>query len=237
MTWHGDPKDSPDGRQLLTVAHRAANDVATLSAALSANVDLVEADVRFFKGTPEIRHTKTLGSKLLWEPGELIRREGLAIPTLTEVLTSLPNDRHRLMLDLKGFRPGLGPAVAAVLKQHAPDLPVTVCTPHWWMFKAFADTPHIRTVLSAGSWPMVERLRALLNKGQAEWPNQRPIFGCSVHRTLLTPEIVAELRRHVEHVITWPVDTANDVADARRLGVTGVTGKDLALLQSLHSNH
>ncbi|NED99446.1 glycerophosphodiester phosphodiesterase [Phytoactinopolyspora halotolerans] len=221
---------------MLTIAHRAANDVDTLRAALDARVDLVEADVRLFKGTPEVRHTKTLGPRLLWEPGELIRRDALEVPTLSEVLESLPEDAHRLMLDLKGFRPGLAPAVAAALREHAPGVPVTVCTPHWWMFKAFADLPHIRTVLSAGSWPMVERLRELVHKGQPAWPNQRRVFGCSVHRTLLTPEIVTELRRRVEHVITWPVDTAEDLADARRLGVTGVTGKDLELLQSLHTN-
>jgi glycerophosphoryl diester phosphodiesterase len=31
-------------------------------------------------------------------------------------------------------------------------------------------------------------------------------------------------------VFTWPVDTADAVADARRLGVDGVIGKDLRVL-------
>lgn len=225
-------KDGSD-RALLTVAHRAANDVTTLRAALDTGVDLVEADVRFFRGVPEVRHTKTLGPRLLWEPGELVHRNDATIPTLPEVLTALPDDRHRLMLDLKGFRPGLAPSVAAVLREHAPDVPVAVCSPHWWMFKAFEQVPQVRVVPSAGSWPMVERLRELVRKGQDSWPNQRPIFGCSVHRTLLTPEIVTELLRNVRHVITWPVDTADDLAEARQLGVTGVTSKDLSLLESL----
>jgi glycerophosphoryl diester phosphodiesterase len=238
MTPSGDSSDSGRGdRRLLTIAHRAANDVAALRSALDAGVDLVEADVRFFKGVPEVRHTKTFGSHLLWEPGELIRRGDATVPTLADVLVSLPNHRHRLMLDLKGFRPGLAPVVARTLKEHAPGIPVTVCTPHWWMFKAFADSPHIRTVLSAGSWPMVERMREMLRKGSRSWPNQCPVFACSVHRTLLTPTIVTELRRHVEHVVTWPVDTPAELADARRLGVTGVTGKNVQLLLSVRTNH
>lgn len=235
MTSSGEP-NGPRGRSLLTVAHRAANDTATLQAALDAGVDLVEADVRFFRGVPEVRHTKTLGPRLLWEPGELVHRRGSAVPTLTDLFDALGSERHRLMLDLKGLRSGLAPTVAAALAEHAPDVPVVVSTPHWWMFKAFADAPQIRMLLSAGSWPMVERLRNLIGKGPKGWPNQRPVFGCSVHRTLLTPAIVAELRQHVAHVVTWPVDTPAQVAEATELGVTGVTSKDLSLLETLVSN-
>jgi glycerophosphoryl diester phosphodiesterase len=185
---------------------------------------------------PEVRHAKTLGSRLLWEPGELARRADLKVPTLADLLESVPNDQHRLMLDLKGIRPGLAPAVAETLREQAPDAPVAISTPHWWMFKAFSEAPQVRTVPSAGSWPMLERLRELLRKGEGAWPNQRPIYGCAVHRTLLTPAVVAELRRRVEHVITWPVDTGEELADARRLDVTGITSKNLDLLEQIHAN-
>lgn len=226
---------SPTGRPLLTVARRAANDTATLSAALAAGIDFVEADVRYFRGVPEVRDTKTVGRRLLWEP-ELVRRRDSTILTLADLMKPLGSEQHRLMVDLKGLRPGLAPAVAAVLAEHAPDAPVVITTPHWWMFKAFADAPSIRMLLSAGSWPMVERLRALLSKGQQAWPNQRPVYGCSVHRTLLTPAIVTELRQHVEQVITWPVDTPAQLTHATELGVTGVISQDLSLLETLVAN-
>lgn len=238
MTSSGEVRGGQDGNStLLTVAHQAANDPAVLRSALDIGVDLIEADVRFFKGVPEIRHEKTLGARLLWEPGELKHRSDVQVATLADLLESVPDNQHRLMLDLKGLRPLLAPMVARTLQEHAPGASVAVSTPHWWMFKSFADAEQVRTVLSAGSWPMVERLRGLIRKGQSAWPNQRQIFGCSVHRSLLSPSIVAELRRKVPHVITWPVDTPDDLADARRLGVTGVTSKNLPLLEQIRANH
>jgi glycerophosphoryl diester phosphodiesterase len=236
MTTSGDPETSGNGRPWLTVAHRAANDANTLSAAIAAGIDLVEADVRYFRGVPEVRHTKTLGPRLLWEPGELVRRRDAVVPTLADLIESLGDDSDRLMLDLKGVRPGLAPAVASVLKEHAPGVPVTISTPHWWMFKALDDLPHIRPMLSAGSWPMVERLRELIRKGPSAWPTAQPVFACSIHRTLLTPAIVAEIRTKVEHVVTWPVDTPEQLSEARELGVTGITSKDIDLLKSLIAN-
>ncbi|WP_166355828.1 glycerophosphodiester phosphodiesterase [Phytoactinopolyspora limicola] len=236
MTTNGDSHGGRGDRPLLTVAHRAGNVTDALRTALEAGVDLVEADVRYFKGVPEVRHAKTLGRQLLWEPGEVMNRHDTPVPTLAEVLDQLGPDRHRLMLDLKGVRLGLGPAVARVLQEHAAGVPVAISTPHWWMFKSFADLPDIRPILSAGSWPMVERLRGLIRKGPDAWPNQQSIFGCSVHRTLLSPAIVAELRRRVRHVITWPVDTQGDLDDALRLGVTGITSKNVSLLASLTTN-
>ncbi|AYY14537.1 glycerophosphodiester phosphodiesterase [Actinobacteria bacterium YIM 96077] len=233
MTNSGDSTVGRGGAGILTIAHRAANDTTTLRAALDTDVDLIEADVRLFRGTPEVRHLKALGPRLLWHPGDVVPRRSAAIPTLTDLLAEVGENRHRLLLDLKGFRPALAPAVAEVLSEHAPDTTITVSTPHWWMFKAFAELPKVRPVLSAGSWPMVERLRELLRKGQPSWPNQRPIFGCAVHRTLLTRQLVTEMRYHVEHVFTWPVDTAEHLAEAHDLEVTGVVSKDLSLLKSL----
>ncbi|NDL58396.1 glycerophosphodiester phosphodiesterase [Phytoactinopolyspora mesophila] len=236
MTTSGDPRHSEGAPALLTIAHRAANDANILREAIDSGIDLVEADVRFFKGVPEIRHTKTLGPRLLWEPGELVRRRDTVVPTLADLLVSLGDDSQRLMLDLKGLRPGLAPAVAKVLQEHAPGVPLAISTPHWWMFKAFHDLPHIRPMLSAGSWPMVERLRELIRKDPSTWPTAQPVFACSIHRTLLTPDIVSEVRRRIDHVVTWPVDTPEELGQARELGVTGVTSKDLNLLKSLTTN-
>jgi glycerophosphoryl diester phosphodiesterase len=241
---------------MLTIAHRAGNGLATLRAALAAGVDLVEADVHRYKRTLEIRHRKWLGPALLWERDELVRRRAVEVPVLSAVLATAGHaGAGRLMLDLKGVHPGLAPAVAAELRAAVPGAPVVICTQHWWMLGAFAPDPHVRLVLSAGSRRGLARLlarlalsrpRAFARSRLRAFARSRPRacprsaqraaarpFGVSVRRDLLTPPAVDALRSAVPHVLTWPVDTEADLADARRLGVTGVIGKNLPLLAGL----
>jgi glycerophosphoryl diester phosphodiesterase len=207
----------------LAVAHRAGNDLDTLRSALDAGADLVEADVHAYRGRLEVRHHKSLGPLWLWERGELLRRRDTPQLEVHELLTKLGGD-HRLMLDLKGIHPRLAGRLAALLRRSMPDSVVTICTQHWWMLDAFRDLSHVRPVLSAGSRRGLRRLRARLRT--------RPTYGVCVHRRLLTPEIVTELRQGASVVLTWPVDTEHAVRDAHRLGVDGLIGKDLRLLSS-----
>lgn len=204
----------------LVIAHRAGNDLATLRSALDLGADLVEADVHAYRGRLEVRHRKTLGPWWLWDRGELVRRRDVRLLEVRELLTSA-GDEARLMLDLKGVHPRLAVRLATVLAD-LPDTRVTVCTQHWWMLSAFRDLPHVRLVLSAGSRRGLRRLRARLRR-------QSP-YGVCVHRRLLTPDIVTELRLGTQVVFTWPVDTEHDLRDARRLAVDGLIGKHLAVL-------
>jgi glycerophosphoryl diester phosphodiesterase len=143
------------------------------------------------------------------------------VPELAEVLAAAGGD-PRLMLDLKGPALAVAPRVAAVLRDAAPGVPVTVCTKQWRMFDAFDGDPHVRRVYSASDWIQLHRLRARLRRERA--------FGVSIRRQLLNPEVVAELREATERVLVWPVDTEAALRHARWLGATGVIGKDLALL-------
>jgi glycerophosphoryl diester phosphodiesterase len=213
---------------VITVAHRAGNGVASLREALDAGVDLVEADVHRYRGRLEIRHRKWLGPRHLWDRDEPVRRRrDVEIPLLAELLAVTgKGDAARLMLDLKGVHPNLAPTLAAALRAAVPGAPIWICTQHWWMFPRFADHPEVRVVLSAGSRRGVRRLRAALLAG-------RPAAGVSVRRDLLTPAVVAELHRSVPAVLTWPVDTADELDDARRLGVSGVISKSLPLLRTV----
>ena len=212
-------------RPLITVAHRAGNNVADLRAALDAPVDLVEADVHLYLGALEVRHRKAIGRHLFWEMWtEVNRRRNLVIPELTDVLAAAGGD-PRLMLDLKGPSHAVAPRVAAVLREAAPDVPVAVCTKQWRMLDAFDADPHVRRVLSASNSLQLNRLRARLRR--------RPAYGVSVRRQLLTPAIVTELRRTTDMVLVWPVDTEAALEHARRLGVTGVISKNLAMLRRL----
>lgn len=212
------------GQHLLAVAHRAGNNLTRLRAALDAGVDLIEADVHHYRGALEVRHGKALGRHVLWDEGELTWRRDQILPNLKEVLAELNGD-PRVMLDLKGPSLAVAGQVAALLRDVAPGVPVTVCTRQWRMFDAFADDPHVRQVLSAANHLGLARLRARLRR--------RPAFGVSIHRRLLTPAIVAELRRAVQLVLVWPVDTPAALEHARRLGVSGVISKSLPMLGTL----
>jgi hypothetical protein len=200
----------------LVIAHRAGNDLGTLRAALGRGVDLVEADVHAYRGRLEIRHHKTLGPWWLWEPGELLLRR--RVLQVQELLAAAAGD-PRLMLDLKGIHPRLAPRLAAVL----PDTTITVCTQHWWMLSAFRHLPNVRHVLSAGSRRGLRRLRSRLRRRSSQ-----PPYGVCVHRRLLTPELVTELRQAAQVVFTWPVDTEEALEHARLLAVDGVIGEHVS---------
>lgn len=210
---------SARGQRLLAIAHRAGNSVEGLRQALDAGVDLVEADVHLHRGLLEVRHHKTLGRAHLWDKWELVTRAEFGHVELGELLSELGDD-PRLMLDLKGVRPGLAPAVCAALRAHAPRTAFTVCTRHWWMLDAF--DPVVRRVMSAGNRPALAGLRRRLTTSD--------VFGASVHLDLLTPMVVAELRDSDRLVMTWPVDTPTALTRARSLGVDAVISKDLDLL-------
>jgi glycerophosphoryl diester phosphodiesterase len=214
-----------DDRPLLAVAHRAGNNLADLRAALAAGVDLVEADVHLYRGALEVRHRKAVGPHYYWEQWtEVTRRRSLVVPQLHEVLAVASGD-PRLMFDLKGPSPAVAPTVAAALRAHAPGVPFAVCTRQWQMLDAFAGFPGAGRVLSAGDPLQLARLRGRLRR-------QR-VYGVSIRLSLLTPAVVAELRRATDRVLAWPVDTEEALARARRIGVTGVISKNLPMLKAI----
>jgi glycerophosphoryl diester phosphodiesterase len=213
--------------RMLAIAHRSGNTLEGLRAALDAGVDLVEADVHAYRGRLEVRHLKSMGGlPYLWDRGVLMHRRAYERVELGELIAALGGDA-RLMIDLKGVHPRLAGSVAQVLRDLAPDGALTVCTKHWGMLDAF-DVP-VRRVLSASNRRGLSRLRRRLARG--------PAYGVSVHRRLLAPDLVAELQRSTEVVMTWPVDTDEALADARRLGVDAVISKDLGLLGRVLAGH
>ena len=144
---------------MLAIAHRSGNTVAGLREALDLGVDLVEADVHAHRGVLEMRHHKSLGPRHLWDKWELVARRDFLQVELSELLDELGDD-PRLMIDLKGTRPGLATAVSDVLRMRAPDLPLTVCTKQWGMLDAF--DPVVRRVLSVANRRSLTRLRRRL---------------------------------------------------------------------------
>lgn len=216
---------SADG--LLTIAHRRGNTIDGLREALDSGVHLVECDVHAYRGRLEVRHLKSMGGlPWLWDKWELVHRRRYLHLQLCELVDALGDD-HRLMIDLKGLHPRLAPSVARLLREAAPGLGLTVCTKRWRMLDEF-DVP-VRRVLSAGSRRALARL--------VDRVSASPVHGVSVRRSLLTPEVVEVLHRGTDLVMTWPVDTAEALADARRLGVDAVISKDLDLLRGVLDGH
>ena len=210
---------------MLAVAHRSGNDVADLRAALTAGVDLVEADVHLYRNALEIRHRKAIGPHLYWEQWtDIARRRDLAVPDLREILAVAAGD-PRLLLDLKGPSLAVAARVADTLRTHTPGVPIAVCTKQWRMLDAFAADQNVRRILSAGDPLQLARLRARLRRERAH--------GVSIRLRLLTKPVVAELRRATDLILAWPVDSEAALAHAGHLGVTGVISKNLPMLTRL----
>ncbi len=201
---------------LLAVAHRAGNSpLATLEAA-AVGVDVIEADVHAHRGRLEVRHHKTMGPlPWLWDRWEL---QPASAPRLMlhEVLAAA-QARSVFMLDLKGRRAAVGGHVARLLHTHAPDREVIVCSRYWPSLRPFEAVPWVRTVLSA-------RNRAELSALVPQLESGPPRHGVSVHRSLLTPGVVATLHQHVEAVLTWPVNDPDALADVTALSESGTVG-------------
>lgn len=198
---------------VLAIAHRAGNSLAGLRAATALGADVVECDVHERRGRLEVTHLKSAGPlPFLWDRWELASASAPRLG-LAELLDA---DGHgaTFMLDLKGRRASTGRAVARLLRNSGHDRPVMVCGRHWPSVDAFADVSFVRRVLSARNRVELARLRRRL-------ASTGHVHGVSIHQSLLTKALVAELNEHVEVLMTWPV---NDLATLDRMLALGVTG-------------
>jgi glycerophosphoryl diester phosphodiesterase len=215
--------DGGTGRSgVVTIAHRAGNSLEGLRRATALGVDVVEADVHAHRGRLEVRHERTFGP-LLWDSRTL--RSGLGERlTLPELLLAAAPG-VTFMFDLKGRDARLGEQVLAAVRQLAPGRPFLVCSRYWPALRPFEPVEEARVVRSA-------RTRAefaLLLAGLADEPADgghggHAVHGVSVHRSLLTPAVVERLHRHVEVVMTWPVNDQVALAEVLALGAGGSVG-------------
>ena len=213
---------------MLAVAHRAGNDLSTLRASVRLGADVVEADVHLHAGSLRVRHHKSLGAlPFVWDRWEVVpaSRHSLA---LGDLLAALPAGTPA-MLDLKGVG-GVGVEVAAALRRVRPPDPVLVCA-RWWPSTApFLDVEWARVLLSARGRTELARLRRRVRRGVAP-------YGVSVHRSLLTPPVVAGLHDHVQLVLTWPVEDEAALAHATAVGVDGVITSSSRVLRRVVAAH
>jgi glycerophosphoryl diester phosphodiesterase len=209
----------------LAIAHRAGNSLAGLHSANEVGADVIEADLHEHRGRVEVRHLKTAGPlPFLWDRWELVSASAPRLG-LAELLEA---DRHgtTFMLDLKGRHPRVAHSAARLLHDVAHDRPLLACSRYWPSVEALADLPYVRPVLSART----RRELTLLERRLASGP---PAYGVSVHRSLLDRDTVASLHRHVDVVMTWPVNDVPLAASLLEMGVTGIITDELDVLRWL----
>jgi glycerophosphoryl diester phosphodiesterase len=205
------------------IAHRAGNDLPLLRKAEELGIELVEADVRLWRGRLEVRHLKTLGPiPILWDRWELANPRTPRLP-LRDLLDAA-DARTELLLDLKGRNPRLSELVLAELRG---GRPVTVCARSWRLLGPFAGREDVTVVHSVGSR---RELRRLLRRF-----GDRRLDGVSVHERLLDAPTAAELRRVAGLVMSWPVNSVQRARELTSLGVEGLITDDLALAGALTS--
>ncbi len=198
---------------VLAIAHRAGNSLAALHEANTLGVDVIECDVHQYRGRLEVRHLKTVGPlPFLWDRWEL--HAGAAPRLGLGELLEAEEHGTTFMLDMKGRSVSAARSVAEFLHSGGHHQPVLVCGRWWPSVERLAELPYVRPVLSARHRLELRRLRHRLAAGS-------PVHGASVHRSLLDADVVAELHRHVEVVMTWPI---NDVASLDAMLAIGVTG-------------
>jgi len=210
---------------MIIIAHRAGNDVATLIAAVQAGADVVEADVHLHRRRLEVRHAKSFGTPWLYDNRRLLPS---TVPRLHlgELLDALP-PATTVMLDLKGMG-STGLAVSRAVQERAPTHPLWVCARWWPQLLSFQGLPWVRTLASARNRAEVARLHRHLDAARGELP-----FGCSLHRSLLTAPMVNRLHEHGLVVVTWPVDDAEALREARAVDVDGVITAQLAIVREV----
>lgn len=209
----------------LAIAHRAGNSLAGLHAANLLGVDVIECDVHRHRDRLEVRHLKTAGPlPFLWDRWELAsaRSPRLGLRELLEA------DRHgtTFMLDLKSRSPSVGTAVAQLLHEVAGHHAVLVCGRRWPTVERVAELAFVHAVLSARNRLELSRLRARLADGPG-------VHGVSVHRSLLTEDLVAELRDRVEVVMSWPVDDPDTLRRTLAMGVNGIISNEPEVLAAV----
>ncbi len=204
---------------MLTVAHRAGNDLPLLRRCESHGVTWVEADVRLFRGRLEVRHLKSVGPlPVFWDTWAFAapwRRQ----LRLDELLEAAAPDTH-LLLDLKG-KDGRLPALVRSALARRPR-PVTMCGRFWPLLEAVRDAPDVGFAPSAGTR---KELALLLDRYR-----DGGLRGACIRASLLDERTVARLHAIAGLVLAWPVAGPEQVARLAAWGVDGAITASDALL-------
>jgi hypothetical protein len=207
----------------LTSAHRAGNSIHEALRADRLGIDLIETDIWLRDEDLDIRHMHRLGPlPILWERWRVrLDIRGLKLRMLLRAL----DDDALLFLDLKGEEPDLGRVIVDELREHAPDRRVALCGRNYRQLDPLLGEPGVTIFYSVGeakewaeAWPRLERM---------EWP------ALSLHRKLVSPEVMHRLNAMNATVVCWNVMTAEEAASLYAMGVAGFTSDNIDLLADI----
>jgi len=205
----------------LLVAHRAGNDLHALRAAEQAGVDLVEADVWWWRGRLEVRHSKTMGPiPLLWDRWMLA--PGWTRRLTLEALVRATQPGTELMLDLKGSASELPGLVLDAMARDAPGRAYTVSSQWWDQLQPFEGVEQARAVYSIGNERMREAIEVRLGGRVAD--------GIAIHERMLTAARVERLRELASTLFSWPINDRRRFDELVGWGVNGIISDRYASL-------
>lgn len=234
-------------RPLIRIAHAYGNRRHRLERAIEAGVDLIETDVRFYRGEVWVRHEHrrrllpvlyNLGLRGIHlegpyslSLGPLFLRLDLRPIRLREVVEAA-SGHCGLLLDLKVARHSGRTATLFIdtllhtIETAGFDQPVAFCG-SWRLLDILrAKMPAAQTYHSIDSDTDWERF---LERAQSD----ATVPGVTVHRKMLTEERAASLREAGVAVLCWDVASDDDAAYAVSHGAFGVIADDLDLLRRL----
>lgn len=213
------PNDRP-----LTSAHRAGNDLALANAVIAMGVDLIETDVWLHKGQLEVRHRDTMGPIPLLREGWSLRPGWKPRILLRELLEATPEDAI-LFLDLKGDEIDLSQEIMTQLRSIQPGRRIAMCGRNWPQLDPVVSNPDVTVFYSVGDEK--ERATVLPRLQKMDAP------ALSIHRKLITPDFIEQVKKLDTVVISWDVNTLEQSRRLHDLGVDGFTSDNLPMLAKI----
>jgi glycerophosphoryl diester phosphodiesterase len=222
-------------RTVTAVAHRGdpyrfrENTLPSLRSALDRGADAVEIDVRLSRdGVPVLLHDASL--KRLWDldrplstlsVDELRGLTGGGVPTLEEAVAATGG--HRLMVDLPGATPESVRAVVGAIADCGAAERTYYCAGAQTMLAVRAADPAAEIALTRTT--LAPPRAAVLDAIRPRWLNYR--------FSLLSRELVVEVRRQGLLVSAWTPDTKRAMRRLIDVGVDAITTNRVDVLQSL----
>lgn len=204
------------------IAHRAGNTLLGLHTAEHAGADWVEADIWRHRGALEVRHLKTMGPvPLLWDRWRLVRASAPRLHVDELLAGAAPGTRF--MFDLKGRDRRLPADLISAFEASGRMAPYMVSSQSWGLLDHFRDIPGVPVAHSVGGPLQLRRVWKRLT-----W-HDRPVV--SIHFKLLDARTVGRLKERASGVITWPVNTPEQLQKVIEWGIDGFTSDSLDLIR------
>jgi glycerophosphoryl diester phosphodiesterase len=234
----------PQPRSVVRIAHAYGNNQASLTQALHADIDMIEADMWYRSGDLRIHHEQ----RVSWLPilmdvrmpthrpgrfavplGKYFVRPDIGTIHLDELLRTV-DGRKRLLLDVKGrYKPkdleAYVQKLVGKIRRHGAESWVVVCGQTYSVLHRLRQVAPDLEVRYSVEWPYQwERFEVLMEHGVRR--------ACMSYRTLEETKVRILTEAGVD-VYFWTVDNPETARTLVNLGADGIISHDLTLLVGL----